>query len=141
MSGIRLATLYDLKNIRTLLLQLEYTIAESVLENTLALLLAHPDALNFVYEENQEVVALLSMHFIPQIAFEGSFARISYFVVDENIRGKGIGQEMESLCEEEARKRRCDRIEVHCHTRREKAHHFYKQRGYEESPKYFIKHL
>jgi len=141
MSGIRLATLHDLKNIRTLLLQLEYTIAESVLENTLTLLLAHPDALNFVYEKNQEVVALLSMHFIPQIAYAGSFARISYFVVDEDSRGEGIGQEMEAVCEEEARKRQCERIEVHCHTRREKAHHFYKQCGYEESPKYFVKHL
>jgi len=93
MSGIRLATLHDLKNIRTLLLQLEYTIAESVLENTLTLLLAP------------------------------------------------IGQEMEAVCEEEAKKRQCERIEVHCHTRREKAHHFYKQCGFEESPKYFVKHL
>lgn len=81
------------------------------------------------------------MHFIPQLAFEGSFARISYFVVDEESRGEGIGQEMEALCEEEARRHQCERIEVHCHTRREKAHHFYKQCGYEESPKYFIKHL
>jgi hypothetical protein len=52
MSGIRLATLHDLNNIRTLILQLEYTIAESVLENTLTLLLAHHFYQQCGYEES-----------------------------------------------------------------------------------------
>lgn len=141
MSAIRLATIHDLKNIRTLLNQLEYSISESALEDVLMQLLIHPDARTFVYEKNNHVVALLSMHFIPQIAFTGPFARISYFVVDEDARGEGIGKQMEALCEEESRKRQCERIEVHCHARREKAHHFYQQCGYEESPKYFVKQL
>jgi GNAT superfamily N-acetyltransferase len=40
-----------------------------------------------------------------------------------------------------ARERSCDRIEVHCHSRRTDAHRFYERQGYEESPKYFTKSL
>ena len=32
-----------------------------------------------------------------------------------------------------------DRMEVHCHSKRTNAHSFYARRGYEESPKYFLK--
>jgi ribosomal protein S18 acetylase RimI-like enzyme len=70
---------------------------------------------------------------------EGDFARISYFAVDENYRSmrrKNAGRILCTGCE-----RKCDRIEVHCHTRREKAHLFYYRQGYEESPKYLMKKL
>jgi hypothetical protein len=39
----------------------------------------------------------------------------------------------------QAQRRQCDRIEVHCHSRREDAHRFYYRQGYFESPKYLIK--
>lgn len=141
MSGIRLATLRDKNSIQKLLHQLGYSIIEKALESTLAQVLNHPDALTLVYEKDQKVVAVLSMHFIPQLALEGAFARISYFVVDEAFRAQSIGQEMEAFCQEEARKRGCDRIEVHCHKRRTVAHRFYETCGYEESPKYYKKQL
>ena len=141
MSGIRLATPRDKTRIQELLHQLGYVILEKALEATLTQVLNHPDALTLVYEKDQKVVAVLSMHFIPQLALEGAFARISYFVVDEAFRGQSIGKEMEAFCQEEARKRGCDRIEVHCHQRRTAAHHFYETCGYEESPKYYTKQL
>jgi GNAT superfamily N-acetyltransferase len=40
-----------------------------------------------------------------------------------------------------AKERGCDRIEVHCHSRRTDAHRFYSRQGYEESPKYLMKRL
>jgi hypothetical protein len=48
---------------------------------------------------------------------------------------------MEAYCEQLARERGCDRMEVHCHSRRVRAHAFYGRQGYEESPKYLIKKL
>ncbi len=141
MSGIRLASIDDLKSIQTLLSQLDYPDTTSFLPQKLPTLLKHPDAITLVYEIDDTVVAFLSLHFIPQIALEGDFARISYFVVDESTRGRFIGQEFEAYCEKEARKRHCDRIEVHCHLRRKDAHRFYERQGYNESPKYFIKSL
>ena len=141
MSGIRLATIDDAKSIQTLLSQLDYPDTQTFLSQKLHSILKHPDAITLVYEMNETVVAFLSLHFIPQIALEGDFARISYFVVDKSARGKLIGQELEAYCETEAKKRHCDRIEVHCHTRRKDAHRFYERQGYVESPKYFIKML
>ena len=141
MNGIRLATTDDAESIQTLLTQLDYPDTTSFLSQKLHTILKHPDAITLVYEMNDVVVAFLSLHFIPQIALEGDFARISYFVVDKSTRGKLIGQELEAYCEAVAKKRHCDRIEVHCHTRRKDAHRFYERQGYVESPKYFIKAL
>ncbi|HEY4108273.1 GNAT family N-acetyltransferase [Puia sp.] len=87
------------------------------------------------------ILALLSLHFIPQIALKGDFARISYFAVDEQARSRGIGRELEAEATRLARERGCVLLEVHCHTRRTRAHEFYYRQGYEESPKYLIKRL
>jgi GNAT superfamily N-acetyltransferase len=51
-----------------------------------------------VFEEDQSVIALISVHFIPQLVVKGDFARISYFAVDKNIRSKGIGRKFEEYC-------------------------------------------
>jgi len=87
------------------------------------------------------VVAFISVNFITQLALEGDIARISYFAVDKSARGEGIGAQMEAYCEQMARSRKCDRIEVHCHLRRKDAHRFYERQGYTDSPKYLIKSL
>ncbi|PAD65933.1 hypothetical protein CHH83_26640 [Bacillus sp. 7586-K] len=89
----------------------------------------------------KKVIALISIHFIPQITIKGDFARISYFAVDTNVRGKGIGRKIEEYCTDLAIKRNCDRTYVHCHSRRTDAHRFYMRQGFTESPKYFIKML
>ncbi|MCU0565674.1 MAG: GNAT family N-acetyltransferase [Oculatellaceae cyanobacterium Prado106] len=59
--------------------------------------------------------------------------------MDETYRSLGIGKALEEKAEELARNRGCDRLEVHCHSRRVDAHRFYLRQGYEESPKYFFK--
>jgi GNAT superfamily N-acetyltransferase len=137
---IRRAQLTDTEAIRALIAQLEYDPPTSM-EEKIRHLSAHPDEVMLVYELDAEVVAFLSLHFIPQIALDGDFARISYFVVKDTARSHGIGQELEAYITRLARERNCDRIEVHCHIRRTDAHRFYERRGYEESPKYFIKRL
>ena len=88
-----------------------------------------------------KILAFISLHFIPQIALEGEFARISYFSVDQDARSKGIGRQLEEHCAVLARERGCDRMEVHCHIRRIDAHDFYFRQGYQESPEYLIKRL
>ena len=104
-------------------------------------MLADPAERLLVYETTTGVVAFISLHFIPQIGVAGDFARISYFSVDDSVRGQGIGREMEEYVVMLAKERGCDRIEVHCHTRRVDAHRFYFRQGYEESPKYLMKRL
>ena len=139
--GIREARVSDWKEIRGLLKQLDYGDTDSFLEDKIKTLLNHPDEKLLVYESDQRVVAVISIHFIPQLALKGDFARISYFAVDQEARSKGIGRELEEFCVALARNRQCDRIEVHCHSRRSDAHRFYYRQGFVESPKYLIKSM
>lgn len=137
---IRHAQPTDTAAIRVLIAQLGYE-PPGKLEEKILRLSTHPDEILLVYELDTEVVAFLSLHFIPQIAVAGDFARISYFAVKDNVRSHGIGRQLEAHITRLARERNCDRIEVHCHTRRTDAHRFYERQGFEESPKYFIKTL
>jgi GNAT superfamily N-acetyltransferase len=137
--GIRSAKPEDWKEISELLDQLGYPGSEAFVRDRIEQLLNHPDEKLLVYELEGRAVALMSIHFIPQIALEGDFARISYFVVDREFRNRGIGEELEKHCFDLAKERKCDRIEVHCHQRRRMAHRFYFRLGFEESPKYLMK--
>ena len=139
--GIRKAKVEDWKQISLLLNQLDYPYTEPFIKEKVEILLRDPNEVFLVFEEDQSVIALISVHFIPQLAVKGDFARISYFAVDKNIRSKGLGRKIEEYCTDLAIKRNCDRIEVHCHSRRKDAHRFYMRQGFTESPKYFIKML
>ena len=139
--GIRRAKVDDWGRIKQLLEQLDYPETGSFLETKIRTMLADPNEELIVYELEYEVVAVMSLHFIPQLALEGDFARISYFAVDKIARNKGIGREIEDYCTQIAKDRKCNRLEVHCHSRRVDAHRFYFRQGYVESPKYLIKML
>jgi GNAT superfamily N-acetyltransferase len=139
--GIRHAKTGDASGIQRLLEQLEYPGSGAGLESRLERMLKDPAEVLLVWEEDRKIGGFLSLHFIPQIAMEGDFARISYFAVDEAVRGQGIGLAMEEEATRLARERGCYLIEVHCHERRTRAHAFYSRQGYEESPKYLIKRM
>lgn len=137
----RAATPADALAISALLTELDYPETSRFIDRRIAELLAHPDEALLVAEEDGALLGVLSLHFIPQLALEGAFCRISYFCVDGSARSKGIGRLLESEGETLARSRGCDRIEVHCHSRRSDAHRFYYRQGYSESPKYLCKSL
>lgn len=94
-----------------------------------------------VVEEQDQAIGFISLSLIPQLALRGDFMRISYFAVDAETRSKGIGKQVEDYVAALARQMGCDRIELHCHSRRTQAHDFYLRQGYEEVPKYFVKYL
>ncbi|MDO6435294.1 GNAT family N-acetyltransferase [Flavitalea sp. BT771] len=139
--SIRQARPDDWKSIGALLDQLEYPGSERFLESKISQMIEDPGERLLVFEEKGEILGFISLHFIPQIALEGDFARISYFAVERRARGGGIGRRMEEHCTRLAMEKGCQLIEVHCHTRRSQAHSFYFRQGYEESPKYLIKRL
>jgi GNAT superfamily N-acetyltransferase len=141
--SIRPAKTGDTSMIRELLEQLGYPDPgmASGLAARLERMLQDPAEVMLVWEEDGAVLGFLSLHFIPQIAVEGDFARISYFAVESAARSRGVGLAMEQEAERLARERGCHLIEVHCHERRTRAHAFYGRQGYEEAPKYLIKRL
>lgn len=138
---IRIATDADAEMIAGLLAQLGYPRSEGFIREKIRELASHPDGVLALAIDGCTVVGFISLHFIPQLALPGDFARISYLCVDESVRSRGVGRQLESYCEHRARERGCGRIELHCHSRREHAHRFYFRQRYEESPKYLMKKL
>lgn len=139
--SIRKAILADQSAISMLLDQLGYPGTEAFLSQNLAVMLNQSSSEVLVYELDGKIAGFIAIDFIPQLATKGDFARISCFAVDETIRSKGVGRLLEDHCTRLAHERNCDRMEVHCHSRRVDAHRFYERQGYEESPKYFRKML
>lgn len=137
---IRPARANDAEALAELLRQLGYEGTDRFLAHRLEQLAAHPDAVTLV-AEGDAVLGVISLHFVPQLALAGDFCRISYFCVAEQARGLGIGARLEAAATDEARRRGCDRIELHSSQRRVDAHRFYARQGYVESPKYLMKKL
>ncbi|WP_121810779.1 GNAT family N-acetyltransferase [Mucilaginibacter kameinonensis] len=139
--AIRSATLVDHSAISNLLTQLGYPGTEDFLPENLEKMLGQSSSQVLVYEDEGEVSGFIAIDFLTQLVVKGDFIRISCFSVDENTRGKGIGKALEDYITELGKERNCDRIEVHCHSRRVDAHRFYYRQGYSESPKYLMKSL
>ncbi|MBD8162943.1 GNAT family N-acetyltransferase [Erwinia persicina] len=139
--NIRLAESKDAFALSALLAELGYADTAPFIERRLAQLMIDETERLLIAEHGNTVLGFLSLHFIPQLALAGDFARISYFCIAEGERSKGAGQQLLQHAEQLARQRACDRMEVHCHQRREKANAFYAREGYDESPRYHIKEL
>lgn len=139
--NIRLAESKDAFALSALLAELGYADTEPFIERRLAQLMVDETERLLIAEHGNTVLGFLSLHFIPQLALAGDFARISYFCIAEGERSKGAGQQLLQHAERLAREHACDRMEVHCHQRREKANAFYAREGYGESPRYHIKEL
>ncbi|HEV9037274.1 MAG TPA: GNAT family N-acetyltransferase [Puia sp.] len=138
--SIRPATIGDGAAISRLLTQLDYPGTEEFVEARLATMLQDPAEVLLVWDD-PGVKGFVSLHFIPMIGVGKDFAQISYLIVDDDTRSEGIGRRLEETVTRIARERGCDRIIVHCDSRRIRAHAFYLRQGFEESPKYLIKRL
>ena len=139
---IRRARVSDASQIGRLLHQRGYPVSADFVHQQLSALLNDPNEDLLVAEaDDSRVIAFLAIHYVPQIAVEGGFARISYLCVNKEMQSRGLGTLLEREACRLAAERGCDCIELHCHARRTDAHGFYARQGYTESPKYFIKRL
>lgn len=138
---IREGDVNDAQVLAGLLGDLDYPNTPEAIAERIVAMAANPDSRLRVAESEGRAVGFISLHFIPQIALAGEFCRISYLCVSSESRGGGIGQQLLDEAERLAADRGCDRMEVHSHTRRVRAHVFYARAEYEESPKYLMKKL
>ncbi|MBS1529015.1 MAG: GNAT family N-acetyltransferase [Bacteroidetes bacterium] len=139
--NIRVATYHDAPTIKILLEGLGYSATLSLLIDQLEMAFGQNDHKVFVYELNKEVVGFISVHFLPQLAFDGDLALITYLSVEDSIKDRGIAKTLEEYVTSLARARRCNRIQVHCAGHREQACQFFARQGYQEHPRYYDKKL
>jgi N-acetylglutamate synthase-like GNAT family acetyltransferase len=139
--NIRKAEVKDAEVIARLLEQLGYPTENGLVARRLSLLTDNDEHLDVVVEVENNILGFMSLHFIPQIAFDADYAVISYLVVDEKTRKQGIGRILEEYAVEITVKRGCRRIFLHSNARRTDAHRFYLRQGYQEYAKAFVKYL
>ena len=138
---IRNATYHDAPGIKSLLHSLGYASNISLLVDQLERLFNNGENQAYVAEYNKEIVGFVTAHYLPQLAFDGGVAIISYLSADETVTNMDVASALERHVTEQARSRHCERIQVHCMEWRTPAHQFYLGRGYQEFPKYFTKRL
>lgn len=139
--NIRSAKSEDTQAICDLLKQMGYPQPLALIQEKFETLHNDSNSQILIAEERGKIYGFLSLYFIPQIALQGDFAKICYLCVDENMRSKGVGHLLVKEAEQQARRRGCDRMELHSGMQRPLAHQFYLREGYIEAPKYFRKAL
>ena len=135
--NIRNATYHDAPVIKSLLEALGYKTRNSILIEQLESKFNKDENQVLVCEMRKEVVGFVAVHFIPQFAFEGCRALISYLSVDNDLKDQGIEKALEQYVAEQAKKRKC--IEIIAHGKI--VSQFYLQHGYQEHTSYFSKRL
>ena len=87
------------------------------------------------------VVGFCSLEIRNSLWQEGYLGYIGELVVDESIRGQGVGTELISAAIDNAKDRGCNRIELDSAFHREEAHQFYQRMGFKNRAYIFTKEL
>lgn len=137
---IRPATYQDSAQLTELIRQLgfpEYQEETSILK--LEEFSNNPHDKIWVASLNGSVVGLLALNIINPFYKEKLFARVDSIVVDERVRGLGIGTQLINHAEEYAQSIGCERIFLTSGNHRPDAHGFYTHLGYVNNATYFVK--
>ena len=131
---IRSATGGDAAALSLLLGQLGYPSDADEIPGRLEKLYARPGSTVLVAETPAgEVIAAVTVHLFQALHTTEPTAWLTAVVVEENARGRGVGAEIVQYAERWAVERGAHKISLTSATRRQRAHGFYKDHGYEQT--------
>jgi len=87
------------------------------------------------------LLGLATLHTMVVLHRPRPVARVTSLIVDEGVRGRGIGSALLAAAEERLRRNGCGLLEITSNIRRDDAHKFYEARGYARSSYRFVKML
>ena len=93
----------------------------------------------FVAEADGRLAGVIILNLIEPLHVAGRWAMVSALVVDETARGAGVGAALLAEAECFARAQGCTQVELSSSESRTRAHAFYRQQGFEEVSKRFVK--
>ena len=137
---IRTAGPADTEALRSLLAELGYPVGGEILTERMDRAAAERSIHMFVAEHREAIVGFASLH-VLHLVERPPLARLSAIVVAESARRSGVGLALIERIEKAARAAGCDRMEVTSGEWRADAHAFYRDLGFEETSKRFIKGL
>jgi GNAT superfamily N-acetyltransferase len=129
---IREACRDDSAKLAALIGQLGYAVTANEVAERLGLMIAEGRTV-LAAELAGEVVGCLSTSVMRVLHRSAPVGRISMMVVDEGVRGRGIGSALVRAAEQALQAKGCYIVEVTSHLRRADAHRFYEKLGYERT--------
>jgi GNAT superfamily N-acetyltransferase len=138
---IRRARPGDAEAIAGLLGELGYPAEAAQVERRLERIARDPSSRLFIADVNGEIAGLGGLHVLPLVEHDELGCMLTAMVVGVKHRRRGIGAELVSAVEREARSRGCDRLVLSSADRRADAHAFYESLGFEATGRRFVKTL
>lgn len=127
---IRRAQPSDAHALADLCAQLGYPTSAREAAERLTVLEQRDDTVVYVAEaEGGRVIGWVQVC-LTELLIAARYAEIGGLVVDEQQRGKGVGQQLMTTAEEWARSRGCVEVRLRSNAIRESAHRFYEALGY-----------
>lgn len=135
----KLETLEEMLPQFTLIKQLTHTLSEEQYASYLAQMLPHRYYQVVAILDNQ-VVGVSGYWLLTKI-YSGPYLEIDNFVVDENVRSKGIGEKLLQFMEHEALHNGCNVMMLDAYLENTAGHAFYQKHGFTPKGYHFIKHV
>jgi len=124
----------DLTAVTALCAQLGYLTTQESITHRFELVLASPTETLLVAENTRNAAEPIVgwIHLAGRVVLEAEpFAQVAGIVVDEHMRGRGIGRVLMAAAERWAAERGYDEVRLWSNIVRERAHRFYEGLGYE----------
>jgi GNAT superfamily N-acetyltransferase len=129
---VRRASIDDGAALADLLGQLGYPTTEEEARARLAAWAGDERRLVLVAERSAVAVGFVAVAAVPYFERAGSWARICALAVDRDHRRRGVGRRLVAVAEEAAAGWGCVAVEITSSRRRDEAHAFYRDLGYED---------
>jgi GNAT superfamily N-acetyltransferase len=101
-----------------------------------------PSSELFVLEKDGRVVGTYALYVMPNLSHGGRpFAIVENVVVDDTLRGQGLGRLLMDHAETRARAAGCYKLALMSNVKRAPAHAFYQSIGFEPTHKGFTRYL
>lgn len=127
---VRDARATDAADMARLCGQLGYPAEQSELPSRLARLSRDENARAFVGQIGDTIAGMITVHVRYTLNHTAPIAQITLLVVDESVRGKGVGRALVEAAERFAMERGTRRVTVTTQLSRAGAHAFYESVGY-----------
>ncbi|MBC8105672.1 MAG: GNAT family N-acetyltransferase [Anaerolineae bacterium] len=137
----REASVGDATAIAHLITQLGYPTTAEQMHARLMSLADDSNSKAFVSEVDKNAVGMIGVRVDRGFEYDGIQGRIVALVVDESIRGTGIGRSLVEAAECWARERSAHKMMVNTANHRTRTHDFYRSLGYETTGLRFVKPL
>ena len=97
--------------------------------------------LPLVATEGDRIIGMCGLSAMTTVHRDAPVGRVSVMIVDEAYRGRKIGALLLAEAERLLAERGCKILEVTSNMKRDRAHHFYEEFGYERTSYRFMKRL